>query len=106
MGLLSAFRAIYSLDTLDARLTTKTSSSPPKLSNLPSLSTPSTSESPESQRTRENAPPSRWRTPEFFIYYLVFAICLPLMFNAVWEVSQGPPTHPRAHGESSLADTE
>lgn len=92
MGILSGLRAIYTIDTLDARLveTVTPSSSPPKSSGLPSISD-TAGESSASSRTRESASRSRWRTPEFFVYYCVFAYSLPLMFKAAWDVSQSIP---------------
>ena len=34
------------------------------------------------QKTVLNRQPPRWRTPEFYIYYLIFAIVIPAM---VWK---------------------
>ncbi|KAK7204414.1 MBOAT, membrane-bound O-acyltransferase family-domain-containing protein [Myxozyma melibiosi] len=57
---------LFALDVLDARLV------------------------PDSQdkinQTKRNAPPSRWRTPEFYFYYLVHIVCVPLMF---WGAMSG-----------------
>ena len=95
MGLLSTFGAIFSQDTLDYRLTANTlrSSSPPNRRSLSSsrpLSGPSPStESAQSRKIREESLPSRWRTPEFFVYYLVFATAVPMMFKIAMDVSQG-----------------
>lgn len=38
------------------------------------------------------AQPSKWRTPEFFLYYAAFLTIPILMFKAVYDVSQ--PSHP------------
>lgn len=46
-------------------------------------------------RTNEplpNSPPSRWRTPEYYLYYLAFATIPFLMFKSVYDVSR--PQHP------------
>ncbi|KAI0833813.1 MBOAT-domain-containing protein [Trametes gibbosa] len=37
-------------------------------------------------------PPPRWRTPEFFVYYLVFALVVPMMVWIPYRLSS--PTHP------------
>lgn len=31
--------------------------------------------------------PSKWATPEFFLYYVVFVVAVPLMFKSVYDVS-------------------
>ena len=56
---------IYSLDTLDQRLTKS------------------------SEMTRGFAQPSKWRSPEFYFYYVVFLVIPPLMFKSVYDVSKG-----------------
>jgi hypothetical protein len=93
MGLLSVFGTVFSLDTLDYRLTTNTarSSSPPKNRSVPSLSGPpsAASESAQSRQTREESQPSKWKSPEFFLYYLVFVVVVPMMFKVANDVSQG-----------------
>lgn len=85
MGLLSLVRGIYSLDTLDTRFTT------------PSTVSYSTAVEARSDRNgkREayNSPdkraqPSKWRTPEFFLYYLVIAVAVPYMFWIAYDVSR------------------
>ncbi|KAA8912337.1 glycerol:H+ symporter [Sphaerosporella brunnea] len=95
MALLSFFRSVYSLDTLDYRITANTtrSSSPPKNRPLPSLAGPSSaSESPASRKAREEAAPSKWKTPEFFFYYFVVVTIVPLMFKTAFDVSK--ESHP------------
>ena len=71
------FHSIFSLDALDSRLTAR-SPSPPK---TPPLS--------QSQRQRTEASPSRWRTPEFWLYYAVFAVAIPWMFKTTYDISKG-----------------
>ncbi|KAK3698028.1 glycerol transporter [Vermiconidia calcicola] len=39
-----------------------------------------------------NTRPSQWRTPEYYVYLLVFLTIPPLMFKSVYDVSQ--PSHP------------
>ncbi|EXJ89341.1 hypothetical protein A1O3_02408 [Capronia epimyces CBS 606.96] len=83
MTALAFLRELYSLDTLDTRFTTP-SSAPLK----------SVDERPHKPIGRDvktvsgDVSPSRWRTPEFYFYALVFLFCVPQMYWAVVEVSQ------------------
>ncbi|KAF8533912.1 glycerol:H+ symporter [Trichophaea hybrida] len=100
MRLLSLFGTVFSLDTLDYRLTANTarSSSPPKNRTAPSTSgSPSaTNESAQSRQTQEESQPSKWKTPEFFLYYLVFGVVVPIMFKIANDVSQeSHPNYPK-----------
>ncbi|KAL7271460.1 glycerol transporter [Rhizina undulata] len=90
MLLFSAFRSIFSLDTLETRCTANTarSSAPPKHSTAPSIAGSSTDESARSKRVRETAEPSKWNTIEFYGYYVVFAVAIPLMFKSAYDVSK------------------
>ncbi|KAI5784840.1 glycerol uptake protein 1 [Pyronema domesticum] len=98
MGLFSGFSQVFSLDTLDYRLTANTlrSSSPPKNHGRrqPSVSASSTTEneSPASRKLREESKPSKWFSIEFFFYYIVFIVVVPLMFKVVIDVSK--ESHP------------
>lgn len=60
---------LFALDILDARLV------------------------PESEekinQTKRKAPPSRWNTMEFYFYYVVFIVCVPLMFWGAMSGSNG-----------------
>jgi hypothetical protein len=92
MGLLSFLRAVFSLDTLDYRVTVNTtrSSFPPKIRPQSALAGPSTAnESAASRKVREEAAPSRWKTPEFILYWLVVGTVVPLMFKTAFDVSKG-----------------
>ncbi|KAJ9609206.1 glycerol transporter [Cladophialophora chaetospira] len=83
MTVVSFFRELYSLDTLDTRFT-NSSSTPLKLVNEDTKK-PGTRDG-KAQST-EGSPP-RWRTPEFFVYLAVFLFCVPNMYWAVVSVSQ------------------
>lgn len=77
-GFLNFFRALYSLDTLDTRFTTS-STAPVKAKE-------------DGQRKAAptplpNAKPSKWSTLEYGFYYLIFLTIVPLMFKAVYDVS-------------------
>ncbi|KAI9685235.1 MAG: glycerol transporter [Bathelium mastoideum] len=89
MSWLYYLKQIYSLDTLDARFVPKEASNEVKID--PAQPTP------EELKTKQDAgkfsslpeaQKSRWREPEFFVHYLIFAICVPLMFYTPYEVSQ------------------
>ena len=41
------------------------------------------------QRTVQARPPPRWRTPEFYLYYLVFAVAVPIMVWKPIRLSEG-----------------
>lgn len=97
---LSGLRRLYSLDTLDTRFTTS-STTPAKQVNSESRATDTvTSSAQETQNGQAkgtaanasiratNAQPSRWNTPEFYFYYLVFLTVVPMMFKSVYDVSQ------------------
>lgn len=59
---------LFRVETLDTRLASTT--------NVP----------------RPDAKPSRWNTPEYYLYYFIFLTIPPLMFKSVYDVSQ--PSHP------------
>ncbi|KAF9888220.1 glycerol transporter [Aspergillus nanangensis] len=87
-SIFSYLRRLYSLDTLDTRFTVS-ASTPLKAT---AADTRSASKDARANAVASNASPSNWRTPEFFVYYLVFLVAVPLMFKAVIEVSQ--ESHP------------
>jgi protein-cysteine N-palmitoyltransferase HHAT len=92
MTILSFFRDLYSLDTLDTRFTTS-SQTPLKTAAKDSAKTTSAEDSSSSRPTLPaGASPPRWQTPEFYVYLLVFLFCVPNMYLAVVAVSQ--PTSP------------
>jgi len=81
MGFFSALKNLYSLDTVDPRLTAPSGNK--RKQSAAAASTAST-EFPEPQ-------PSRWKTPEFYGYYFVFAVVVPLMFKVTYDLSRGWP---------------
>jgi protein-cysteine N-palmitoyltransferase HHAT len=85
MTILNSLRELYSLDTLDTRFTTP-SSTPPTLLKEGTPSKPGTRDG-KTQQAPDVSPP-RWKTPEFFVYLLVFLFCVPQMYWAVVSVSQ------------------
>ncbi|KAL2856035.1 MBOAT, membrane-bound O-acyltransferase family-domain-containing protein [Aspergillus pseudoustus] len=89
ISLLSWFRRLYSLDTLDTRFTVP-ANTPVKVAaeNTRSRSV----KDARSNAVANNASPSKWGTPEFIFYYIIFLIAVPLMFKTVIDVSQ--ESHP------------
>ncbi|KAE8354660.1 MBOAT, membrane-bound O-acyltransferase family-domain-containing protein [Aspergillus coremiiformis] len=84
-SVLSWIRRLYSLDTLDTRFIVS--------SNTPLKAVAADTRSVHAKDARANAIASnaaspQWRTPEFWVYYVVFVIAVPLMFKTVIEVSQ------------------
>jgi hypothetical protein len=47
---------------------------------------------PKDSQSLPKAQPSKWNTPEYYIYYLFFLTIPPLMFKSVYDVSK--PEHP------------
>lgn len=86
-SLLSWFRRIYSLDTLDTRFTTSATTPLKATADTRSAS----SKDARANAIASSAPPAKWRTPEFYVYYVVFLICVPLMFKTVVDVSRSRP---------------
>ncbi|EXJ64095.1 hypothetical protein A1O7_00431 [Cladophialophora yegresii CBS 114405] len=84
MTILTFVRELYSLDTLDTRFTP--SSTPQKSVNEDS-SKHGTRDGKAQTQPAEASPP-RWRTPEFYLYLVVFLVCVPQMYWAVVSVSQ------------------
>lgn len=104
MPLLSALRTLYSWDTLDPRLTTGTLWTAPPKPSAASLPTRDSGESPQSRKLREQAHPSRWKKPEFMLYYVVLATCLPMMLKVTYDLSKGS-TRALGNGPRQLLTT-
>jgi hypothetical protein len=84
-SLLQGLRRLYSLDTLDTRLTT---SSTTALKTTDSTRDPTAGKDARAQEIASRAQPSKWNTPEFYFYYFVFITVVPMMFKTVIDVSQ------------------
>ena len=97
MSIFSYIRSIYALDTIDTRFTS--SSATPYKTVVDARPDPT---SPHSKKDgppqgvpvrldgsgRPIAQPSRWNTPEFYFYYLVFIVVVPYMFYITYDVSR------------------
>ena len=86
---------LFSLDTLDPRFTTS-SKAPPSNEYLLRDTSRSVRDdggydlhSCQDKRPIQvsNATKSRWRTPEFTVYAIVFLAAVPLMFKTAYDVS-------------------
>lgn len=86
MGLLS-LRGIYSLDTLDTRFTT------PSSVPYSAIREDGNRKKEVLSRNTDRAKPSKWNTPEFYLYYVVVAVAVPYMFWIAYSVSR--PEDPR-----------
>lgn len=86
MGLFSFIGSVYDLDTLDTRFTTP--SAVPYAAKI--------ANDRKDKRDSNNASTgrslpttlSKWKTPEFFLYYLVFLVAVPYMFWVPYSVSR------------------
>lgn len=85
LSILSRLRQLYTLDTLDTRLTVP-ATTPLKAA---ADTRPAPAKDARAQAIANGAEPSKWRTLEFYVYYVIFLVAVPLMFKAVIEVSQG-----------------
>lgn len=95
MSLLSYIRSLYFLDTLDTRFTNP--SSTPYKTVIEARKNASGYEKDhsipgEGVRTdfsgRPIAQPSKWKTTEFYFYYVVFIVIVPYMFWVAFDVSR------------------
>lgn len=91
MTLYSLLKSIYSLDTLDTRLTTSAKTPSKDASKLSAQTV--TDDTKKDRELPQGASPSKWGTAEFYLYTLVFVVCVPLMYRAVWDVSQPKSKH-------------
>ena len=81
-GPLSFLAGVYDLDTLDTRFTTP-SSVPYKTATAIDAR-----DSDRAGKPDKRAEPSKWGTPEFYVYYLVFLTVVPYMFWIAYDVSR------------------
>lgn len=101
---LQGLQRLYSLDTLDTRLTNPSTTTPVRATVADSRPQPQHQQDALSstgkgargdaraQEIAARAQPSKWNTPEFYFYYLVFITVVPMMFKTVIDVSR--PDHP------------
>lgn len=86
MTILSFFRELYALDTLDTRF--RTSSRTPLKTDDSEPRKPSRKDARDLTENPQEHTPAKWNTPEFYLYAFVFVFCVPQMYWAVVQVSQ------------------
>lgn len=94
MGALSYFRKIYNIDTLDTRFTNP-STAPYKTVIESRDDAAAASRERAAKWNARTTSPSRWRTPEFYLWYLIFFPAFPAMYWVTYTASRG-----RRHGPS------
>ncbi|KAK4967017.1 hypothetical protein LTR28_003036, partial [Elasticomyces elasticus] len=87
-----ALHKLFSLDTLDSRFTASAKTPPKELSEAsidPAKSLDPKAAAHDQPFRGVLAQPSKWRTPEFYVYYFCFLTIVPFMFKAVYDISKG-----------------
>lgn len=89
MTVFSFLKSLYNLDTLDTRFTTE--------SSIPYKTIVESRNDPEATRERiakysARAQPSKFKTPEFFLYYALLSFIIPYMFYIAYDASK--PSNP------------
>ncbi|CEJ85203.1 Putative Glycerol uptake protein [[Torrubiella] hemipterigena] len=90
MGVFSYLRKVYDVDTLDTRFTAPSNVAYKTV--LEQRSDPVARRETE-QKNLGRSLPSKWNTPEFYLYYVVFLFAVPSMFWICYDVSR--PSDPR-----------
>jgi len=97
MTIFSYIRSVYSLDTIDTRFTSSSSTPYQAVVDRRAESAEANAKRDDSipgvgvktdHSGRPVAQPSKWNTTEFYLYYLVFIIVVPSMFWVVFDVSR------------------
>lgn len=89
MGLLSWLRRLYSLDTLDTRFTVSATTPLNVAADSNRTGSRDKRDGENTRHTKNGTSSPKWNTPEFYVYYLVFIVAVPLMFKTATDVSQG-----------------
>lgn len=87
---LAYIRQLYSLDTLDTRFVVPATSPPKEV--LEEAKVDPANPHPISNgrdKTGEHVQPPRWRTNEFYFYYVVISVSVFFMFKLVIDCSKG-----------------
>lgn len=82
MGVLSFLRSVYDLDTLDTRFTNASSTSYKTVIEDRNDPTKSKERAAKFNGKAQSSRPLRWKTPEFYLYFLIIGLAVPYMF---WE---------------------
>ena len=89
MKLFNFLRQLYSLDTLDTRITTSSSTPLDTVQKEREAADQRIQNVKHENNVAQGAQPAKWNTPEFYLYALVFILAVPMMFKSVMDVSQG-----------------
>lgn len=87
MSLWYYLRRLYSLDTLDTRLTTSSQAPARLVAAGKDISEAKTRDQDASRSALGR--PSKWNTMEYYFYYLVVGVAVPMMFYASYTASKG-----------------
>ena len=82
----------FSGETSSTHIPSRKHAATMKVTSLYKVETLDTRFLPKDDKPLPDAQPSKWNTPEYYIYYLFFLTIPPLMFKAVYDVSK--PEHP------------
>lgn len=85
MGVLSFFRSLYDIDTLDTRFT-NTSSTPYKA--VIESRNDATASKERAAAFSGKAQPSKYKTPEFLLYFGLLSFIIPYMFYVAYDASK------------------
>lgn len=96
MDLLSLFRQIYDLDTIDTRFTTP--SSVPYKTVIDARDDSVAAASKASKDSKERAPsiattPAKWKTPEYIAYLIIIALAIPVLLYIPYDASRCTYVH-------------
>ncbi|KAF3936778.1 hypothetical protein ABW19_dt0203034 [Dactylella cylindrospora] len=79
----TSFRYLFTPEVLDGRLVSDISDNPPK-----DTTSKRDDRAGDSTGKSKRTSPPRWQTVEYFIYYAVFIIVVPMMFKAAYDISK------------------
>lgn len=86
-------RQLYSLDTLDTRFVVPATAPPKEALKEAELDPvgplPIQNEKGKSRDSGNDVQPSRWNTPEFYVYYVSIAASIFMMFKLNLDCSKG-----------------
>lgn len=81
---------LFSLETLDTRFIIPATAPPREALEAAALDPANPLPVQDDRKaSTDHVQPSKWNTSEFYFYYLVILVCVPLMFKAVIDVSKG-----------------
>lgn len=101
MGLLTYFRSVYDLDTLDTRFTTQSKTS---YRTVIDSRGEADSSDPAKDRIASKAEPSKWKTPEFLFYGVFVTFCVPYMCWIPYTVSRRMRPLVALRGRTQITD--